>query len=62
MQWGWHGSPKRSHCKRGHLYDDANTRYTDDGRVCRQCKALSERNRYRRMILSAPKKQDLNAK
>jgi hypothetical protein len=37
---------KRTHCKRGHSFDVANTRITATGeRVCRKCKALHEANR-----------------
>jgi hypothetical protein len=39
-----------THCKRGHPWDEENTRLTPDGtRVCRACHAMRQRNRNRRL-------------
>lgn len=38
--------PKRSHCQRGHAFDDANTYVTPDGRrQCVACRSLREKRR-----------------
>jgi hypothetical protein len=35
---GRHGQKNKTHCPKGHPYDDSNTRMTKDGRrVCRTC-------------------------
>jgi len=33
----------QTHCKRGHLFDTANTYYKDDRRFCRACHAWRQR-------------------
>lgn len=46
---GWPGMKARqTHCKRGHLFDEANTRIDKDGnRQCRACAHMHDLNRYR---------------
>jgi len=39
------GAPRSTHCKRGHPFDDANTRITVKGRVCRACTRLMKKQR-----------------
>jgi len=39
------GAPTSTHCKRGHPFDDANTRITGKGRVCRACARLMKKQR-----------------
>jgi hypothetical protein len=36
---------KRTHCPRGHAYDEANTRVRPTGRQCRACDAADQRER-----------------
>lgn len=40
-----HPNAKKSHCPKGHPYDEANTRYEHQGygRVCRVCRAASSK-------------------
>jgi len=41
---------RKTHCKRGHLFDIANTYISGGGgRYCRKCKAWHQRNRNRRL-------------
>jgi len=35
----------KTQCPQGHPYDEANTRYSRDGRICRQCKRDEEKRR-----------------
>lgn len=42
----------KTHCLRGHLFDDENTRLDSGKRVCRACKRLAERGRRERSRLS----------
>ena len=35
---------RKTHCHKGHLFDDANTHFTPDGRrVCRKCNSMKQR-------------------
>lgn len=39
-----------THCPKGHLYDDANTKRAKNGsRTCRECHRAAQRDRYRRL-------------
>lgn len=50
----------RTHCKRGHPFDEGNTRYTKDGRrVCVTCRRAADREQKRRQ--SAARRAALNA-
>ena len=43
---GLHWASNKTHCKWGHPFDEANTRYTTDGRRrCRQCAMLRAREK-----------------
>ena len=43
------GTPKQSHCKRGHELKDPNLYHDKGGRHCRTCRQLVDKNRYRRL-------------
>lgn len=40
-----HHNARKTHCKRGHLYDEANTRVSNGKRFCRACARLSDTQR-----------------
>lgn len=43
---GFNLNRSKTHCKRGHLFDENNTRLTKDGRVCIACQKSYDRARY----------------
>jgi hypothetical protein len=38
----------KTHCHRGHPFDEINTKIRPEGRACRECARINERARYRR--------------
>lgn len=40
------GRPQQTHCKRGHLYTEQNTRWHKNGRECRRCANDNAKIRY----------------
>ena len=53
---GKHNNAKKTHCKRGHLFDETNTYVTSAGhRACRSC--CNARNRARRASASEQRRQ-----
>jgi len=52
---GRHGQSKKTHCKQGHPFDEANTYITPEGaRNCRTCKVVA-RAKYNQKQRSAPR-------
>lgn len=45
---GWAYQKAKTHCPRGHLYDDANTFFRHGWRMCRACKRQSDSRKYKR--------------
>lgn len=43
---GWQINAAKTHCKNGHLFDEANTRISKRGRVCRKCERIRDERRY----------------
>ena len=54
---GNHHNAKKTHCKRGHEYDEQNTYQKSDGRGCRTCKREDSR-RYYHEAKRQPQKQN----
>lgn len=47
---GWAGQhARKTHCPKGHAYDEANTYRRDTMRYCRQCHREAERQRYKQV-------------
>jgi len=44
----WAPNANKTHCNRGHPFDEVNTIIRPEGRGCRECRRLMERARYHR--------------
>jgi hypothetical protein len=48
-------APRKTHCKRGHPFDESNTFLRPNGsKHCRACHALREKLKYRAHVLGTP--------
>ena len=49
VEHGTQRNARKTHCIRGHEFNDANTRHENGQRKCRACRAMKERERRARM-------------
>lgn len=54
---GRHGHGSKTHCAKGHPFDDANTMTYGNHRMCRSCHRTNSRNAARRRRATAPRHQ-----